>query len=256
VARVVLVDAAGAVAAGKALDIQQSGAVEGFHTRLAGDDDLTRVTGCAVCIVADRHGQPSSEWQGDEALGMIGRAAGYLGHTPIVFAGATHAGVLLAAAREAGVRRTRLIGSAPEAFVAALRAIVAMEARCSPSEVHLAVVGAPPSFVIPWSQASIGGYALEHVLTQVQLTRLTARAARLWPPGPYALGMAAARVAEAVVLSSRRAFNVLSVLGGESEVQGRVGTVPSLLAAPGIVHVRVPSLSTRERVQFETALGD
>src|SRR5688572_15731132 len=73
VARVVLIDAAGSVAAGKALDIQQSGAVEGFHTRLSGADDLTRVAGCAVCVVADRSGQPSTEWQGDEAVAMLGR---------------------------------------------------------------------------------------------------------------------------------------------------------------------------------------
>ena len=255
VARVVLIDTAGAVAAGKALDIQQSGAIEGFQTQLSGTDDLTRVTGCAVCVIADRHGQPASEWQGEEALAMIGRVAGYLGEAPVVFAGAAQAGVLLAAAREVGIRRARLIGSASEAFVSAVRAIVAMEARCSPSEVNLAVVGAPSSFVIPWSESSIGGYALEHVLTQVQLTRLVARAARLWPPGPYALGMAAARVTEAIVTSSRRAFNVVSVLGGEFGAEGRVGALPSLLAAPGIVHVRVPSLSTRERVQMQTALG-
>jgi malate/lactate dehydrogenase len=67
--------------------------------------------------------------------------------------------------------------------------------------------------------------------------------------------MAAARVVEAMVISSRRAFNVLSVLKGEFGVQGRVGALPSLLSASGIVHARVPSLSTRERVLLETALG-
>jgi malate dehydrogenase len=57
VRRVVLLDEAEGVAAGKALDIQQAGAVEGFHTQLSGFDDVTRVTGCAVCVLADRAGQ-------------------------------------------------------------------------------------------------------------------------------------------------------------------------------------------------------
>jgi malate/lactate dehydrogenase len=255
VRRVVLIDA-GTIAAGKALDIQQSGAVEGFHTQLAGSDDFTRVTGAVTCVVADRAGKASTEWQGEEGLALVTRLAPYLGDAPIVFAGAAQAGLLVPAARESRIRRERLIGSAPEAFASAVAAIVAVEARCSPAEVKLTVLGAPPAgFVVPWSEASLGGYALERVLTQVQLSRLEARVARLWPPGPYALGLAAARVVEAIVGSSRRAHSVLTVLGGEFGIRGRVGTLPVLLSTTGIVHTRVPALNTRERVQLETALG-
>ena len=154
------------------------------------------------------------------------------------------------------MRRERLVGSASEALVGAITAIVAMEAGCSPAEVLLTVLGAPPSgFVVPWSEASIGGYSLERVLSQVQLTRIEARAARLWPPGPFALGLAAARVTEALVQSSRRAFSVLTVLGGEFGVRGRVGALPVILSPEGIAHTRVPTLNTRERVRLETALG-
>ena len=253
--RVVLVDAAATVAAGKALDIQQSGAVEGFHTRLEGTDDATRVAGCAVCIVADRFGRPSTEWQGDEGLAMLVRLVPHVGEMPIVFAGANQTTLMSMVGREARLPRQRLIGSAPEALVSAITAITAMEALCSPREVQLTVLGAPEGFVVPWSEASIGGYALEHVLSQVQLTRIQARAAKLWPPGPFTLGLAAARVTEALLTSSRRAFSVLTMLGGEFGVRGRVGAVPALLSTTGIVHTRVPTLSSRERVQLDIALG-
>jgi malate/lactate dehydrogenase len=254
--RVLLVDAAGAVAAGKALDIRQAGAVEGWHTHLDGTDDFTRVAGCSVCVIADRSGQPSAEWQGDDGLAMLTRLLPYLGDMPIVFAGASQTGLLEAAAREAKIRRTRLIGSGPEALASALTAVVAMEAGCSPLEVRLAVLGSPPhGFIVPWSEASIAGYALERVLTQVQLNRLEARAARLWPPGPYTLGLAAARIVDALLTSSRRAFCVSTMLGGEFGVKGRAGVLPSLLSTSGIVHTRIPTLTTRERVQLETALG-
>src|SRR5688500_11717420 len=88
VSRVLIVDAAGAgkVAAGKALDIQQSGAVKGFHTRLEGTDDQTRIIGSSVCVIADRFAGP--EWQGDEGLALLNRLLPMLGATPIVFAGA------------------------------------------------------------------------------------------------------------------------------------------------------------------------
>jgi malate/lactate dehydrogenase len=149
-----------------------------------------------------------------------------------------------------------LIGSAAEAFASAVAAIVAMEAGCSPNEVSIAVLGAPPdAFVVPWSDASIGGYALERVVSQVQLRRIEARVGRLWPPGPYALGAAAARVVDALLQASRRSYNVLTVLGGEFGVRNRLGAIPALLAPHGVAHTRVPILNTRERVQLDTALG-
>lgn len=256
VARVILIDAAASVAAGKALDMQQTGAVAGFHTRLEGTGDFTRVAGCAVCVVADRFGPASAEWQGEEGAAMLTRLLPYIDASPIVFAGATQSAMLGLLAREAGIPRQRLIGSAPEALASAVTAIVAMEAGCSPAEVRLTVLGSPPSgLMVPWSEASIGGLALERVLTQVQLNRLEGRVARLWPPGPFTLGLAAARVAEAIVSSSRRAHSVLTVLGGEFGVRGKVAAVPSLLTPQGITQTRVPALSTRERVLLETALG-
>jgi hypothetical protein len=265
VGRIVLVDAAANVAAGKALDIQQSGAVAaGSHASLTATDDLSRATGAAVCVIADRVG--GAEWRGDEGLALLGRLGPYLSGSPLVFAGAQQAELMLRVWREGAITPARLIGSAPEAFASALRAIVALEAQCSPKEVMLAVLGQPPllsgapartsgGFVIPWSEASIGGYALVRVLSQVQITRIEARAARLWPPGPYTLGVAAARAADAIVTSGRERLSVLTPLDGEFGVRNRIGAVPVLLNTHGVGDVHVPTLNTRERVSVETSLG-
>lgn len=253
--RVLLVDVAGAVAAGKALDIQQMGPIHGFRTRLDGTDDSSRITGSAACVVADRFGKTSAEWRGEEGVPMLRGVIPYLGGAPIVFAGALQADLLSAAVRDLNVPQRRAIGSAPEAFRSAVTAIVAMEARCSPREVALAVLGTPGRFVVPWSEASIGGYALERVLSQVQLTRVEARAAKLWPPGVLTLGLAAARVTEALVESSRQSFSVLTMLRGEFGVKDRVGALPVMLASSGIEQAKLPSLNTRERILVDTALG-
>jgi malate dehydrogenase len=255
VGRVLLIDETGSLAAGKALDIQQAGAIEGFHARVDGTQDLTRVTACAACIVADS-GTPSTEWQGEAALAMMARLKAFIGEAPTIFAGAGQAGLLHAVVLEAGYRRERVVGSAPEALIGAARAIVALEAGCSPSEVALSVLGTPPSgLVVPWSEASIAGHSVERVLTQVQIRHIEARVARLWPPGPYALGLAGARVAEAIVTTARQAHTVLTMLSGEFGVRNRVGLIPCLLGAAGIREARLPSLNSRERVQIETALG-
>jgi malate dehydrogenase len=253
VSRIVLFDAAGSVAAGKALDIKQAGAVESFHARLEGTSEIDRLIGCAVCVVADQAGK--GEWSGEDALTAMSALARQLGSAPIVFAGTQAAPLLRALVRESGVPRHRVLGSALEALAAAARAIVALEARCSPAEVGLAILGAPPAgFVVPWGEASVGGYALERILTQVQLTRVEQRVARLWPPGPFALGLAAATVVEALVTSSRRTYSVLTVLDGAYGVRGGVGAVPVLLSASGIVHERKPVLRGREQVRLENSI--
>ena len=253
--RVLLIDAAGGAAAGKALDIRQSGAIDGFHTRIDGTDDSTRVAGCSICVIADRFGA-GGEWRGDEGLAMLRRVIPLLGDAPIVFAGVLQMELLAMAATDIDVHHRRLIGSAPEALVSSMTAVVAMDADCSPSEVMLTVLGTPsPGFVVPWSEASIGGYSLQQVLSQATLARVEERAARLWPPGPYALGAAAARVVNALAHSSRRSFCVLTQLGGEFGVKNRPGCIPARLGPRGIVGTRVPELTTRERVLVQTALG-
>jgi len=253
--RVLLIDSAANGAAGKALDIQQAGAIAGFHTRLEATADETRAIGCGVLVVADRIAAGSPEWQGEEGLALLRRVA-VSSDVPIVFAGTAHATLMRSASSELRITGRRLIGSASEAFSSAVSAIVAMEARCSPTDVSVAVLGAPPdAFVIPWSEASIGGYALERTVSQVQLRRLEARATRLWPPGPYALGAATARVVEGILHAARRSFSVLTILDGEFGVRNQVAAVPALLAPHGVAHIRTPLLNRREQVQLDTALG-
>jgi malate dehydrogenase len=253
--RILLIDSAASVAAGKALDIQQAGAIAGFHTQLGSTADETRAIGCAVVVVADRVSTGSPEWHGEEALALVKRVAAS-SEAPIVFAGALQSGLMRSASQELRIAGRRLVGSASDAFSSAVSAIVAMEARCSPSDVSVAVLGAPPdAFVIPWSEASIGGYALERTISHVQLRRLEARTARLWPPGPYALGAAAARVVEGMLDAARRTYNILTILEGEFGVRDRVAAVPALLGPHGVVSVRTPLLNRREQVQLDTALG-
>ena len=256
VGHILVIDSAVKAAMGKALDIQQAGAIGGFHARVEAADEPSRSVGCAVYVIADRFAAASPEWQGEDGLAVVKTLERLSPDAPLVFAGAKQADLIEASSQEALMPARRLIGSGTEALASSVAAIVAMEARCSPNEVSVAVLGTPPgSFVVPWSDASIGGYALERVVSQVQLRRIEARVARLWPPGPYALGAAAARVVEALVHASRRSYNVLTILGGEFGVRNRLGAVPALLASQGVVHTRVPVLNTRERVQLDTALG-
>ena len=53
--------------------------------------------------------------------------------------------------RELHIPRSRILGSASEAFVAAATAIVALEIDVSPRDVTLSILGVPPNqIVIAW----------------------------------------------------------------------------------------------------------
>jgi malate dehydrogenase len=257
VGRITIVDRAAKVAAGKALDLQQAGAIAAFHTTLEGTDDLSRVTGSTVCIIADEFGHPPREWSGDEGLAMLKRLAPAVRDVPLVFAGPAQCSLLELAAEELGMQSRLLVGSAPEAFAGAVRAMVALEAACSPTEVSLSVLGKPPGgLVVAWSESTIGGHSLATRVDAARMARLAARVNRLWPPGAYTLGLAAARVAGAALTTSRRTLSVIAMLDGAFGVRRGAGIVSAELSPAGIARTWIPELSSRERVQVMSALGD
>jgi hypothetical protein len=253
VSRVILVDASSGIAAGKALDIRQSGAVDGFATELSGTADETAVLGADAIVIADRAG--GGEWSGDDAVALVRRVAHLNSRVPILCAGASHLGVIERGVREGGLDPRRLFGSAPEALRSAVIAVAALEAGCTPGEISLAIAGRPPSqVVVPWSDAAIGGRRAADVLSPHVIARLDARLPLLWPPGPLALGAAAARILRA---AARRRHLVVSVFVGASHDQGErggAGILPAMVDERGIAAMVPLALSGRDRVRLETAL--
>ncbi len=255
VSRIVLVDDLGSVAAGKALDVAQSGPVDRYHTLLTGTTDLAAVVGAAVLVVADRAGQPGGEWQDEAGLAMLKRVAGLNQVAPLLCAGAAQGGLIERGVNEAGIPRVRLFGTAGEALRSAVTAITALEAQASPSDVSLTVLGRPPQQVIvPWDQGAIGGRSMPQVLSAAQLARLDARAARLWPPGPYALASAAARIIRTALTRGPRLHMAMVAVTRDEGTPGRAAIMPVLLQPAGIKSIVTPTLSSRDQVRYESSL--
>jgi malate/lactate dehydrogenase len=203
-----LIDKAAGVAAGKALDILQAGPVEASATRViapAAQAGLSAVAGATVIVIADEVGPPVGEIQGEAGLALLGRVRSHNPVAPIVCAGASQAWLVAHAAAELGIPSTHLVGSAPLALVAALRALVALELNGSAQDVSLTLAGQPPQAIaIPWQTASVNGESLERLLDASALRRIESRVRYLWPPGPYALAAAAARITEGLIAGCRQ----------------------------------------------------
>ena len=253
-ARVILIDDAGTVAQGKALDIRQAAPVDGYSTHLIGTTDESAVVGADAIVIADR-AATGAEWQDDAGVALVRRVAHFNPAAMIVCAGAQHMPVVERGVREGGIARHRLFGSAPEALRSGVISMTALEAGCSPTEMSLTVVGRPPGqTIIPWEDASIGGRRATDALSPPAITRLDNRLSRLWPPGPLTLASAATRMLRAAATRSRLSVCAFVAVTREEGDSGRVGMLPVIVHGVGIAAVVSPTLSTRDRVRLDTAL--
>lgn len=252
--RVVIVDEAATVAAGKALDIFQAAPVERYSTALEGSGDVRAVVGARMIFLADRAG--AGEWQGDEGLALLRRLLDLVPDALVVCAGVHQLRLVELAVSELGFDRRRILASAPEALRAGVTALVALEAGCAPVDISLSVVGRPPSSVIvPWDEAAIAGRMATSVLAAAVLARLDANLARLWPPGAITLGAAAARLAQAALTRSPRLPSAYVVPDRLDGPRTRGIALPVALGPSGVQRVIVPALTTRDRVRLDTALA-
>lgn len=264
VARVRLIDEAGHVAAGKALDIMQASPIDAFSTRVTGSPDLTTAAGADILVIADRAGSANAasaatsgagagEWQGEPGLRLLTQISQLARGRLVVCAGAAQRELVERGVSELGFHRERLCGSAPHALASALRALVALEAGGSANDVALTVLGVPPGQVIvPWEEVVIAGRAATRVLDEPARRRLAARVAPLWPPGPYALANAAAEVVSGLAGASQR--TVSCFVAPVSANRARAVALPIRLGPSGVVSIETPPLSVQAQVALESAM--
>jgi malate dehydrogenase len=250
-----LIDDKESVAAGKALDLLQSGAISGSDTRISGAADLAAAADAAVLVLADPVG--ASEWRGEAGLAMLRRltTGGYLERSVLICAGATHDALMQQGFDELGLPRRRVMGSAPESLAATARALVAIEARAASNQVALTVLGRPPDrFVIPWSDASIAGHIATSLLSPSQLNQVERRVRGLWPAGPNALGSAAALFCESALTGSRRILCAFVSLDRDNGTRAPVCAWPISIGAAGLERATTPALTGRDQVVVDEVL--
>lgn len=244
-----LIDSAGSVARGKALDILQSSPIERFSTRVTGAEAIDAAAGAGAIVLAD-HGSGEGEHAGEAALALVRQLAAVEMKAPIVFAGASQRDLMMKATGELRLPPARAIGSAPFALESALRALAGVMIDGSGVEVVLRVVGVPPrSAVVTWEEATAHGQPLSTALAAHHIAALSDRIRSLWPPGPYALGSAAARVIEAIANGSRRRYSCFVAVR-----PGTVAAMPVELGAAGVTRIVEPALTRQERTMMENAL--
>jgi malate dehydrogenase len=249
-----LIDAAGTVAQGKALDILQSSPVEQFSTNVSAATDYAAAVGSEVIVVADV--AAGTEVAGETGLTLVRQLAQLEKDSPLLFAGAGQHELMQRTLDELHVARNRVLGSAALALESAVRAITAALIDVSAVEIAIGIAGVPPhDFVIGWDAATAFNQPIARILAPHHAAALSAKVSALWPPGAYTLASAAARVAEALALGTRRRFTCLAAADVAGVGRGMIAAVPVEIVKGGIGKVLEPALSRHERTAFENGFS-
>jgi hypothetical protein len=221
-----LIDDQGGVAQGKALDIQQSGAVDGFTTRLSAASAIGAAAGAAAVVIADASAG-DTEHTGEAGLALVKRLAALEARAPAHLR-RQHSAIAHRPRRDRAARSTATADRvAPAALESAVRALAALDADGSASEMQLRVVGVPP-------RRRGDRLGRGHRVRTADLIPdprrhgwrdLVAPAAAM-AARPLALASAAARVAEAAANGSRRRYSCF-VCVSEGEMPVAVLAMPA-----------------------------
>jgi malate dehydrogenase len=248
-----LIDPDARVAEGKALDILQSAPVDGFSARVSAAAHHGAAAGADAILLADLIS--GGEIAGEAGLMLVKQIAAIESRAPIVFTGALQRELMRRSATELHVGRSRLAGSAPLALESAVRACTAALVDVSPADLAIGVAGVPPSdAVIGWDAATAFNQPISRVLPAHLMASLSSRLSALWPPSPYSLGSAGARIAEALALGSRRRYTCFALIDAAGIGRDVVAAVPVELVKGGIGRTIEPALSRHERTLFERGL--
>jgi len=247
--RVVLVDSDEGRARGKALDLAQSGPVEGYDTAIEGRGAPLTGDPFDAVVVAD----PSELLDASaDAARIYGRGlVGLVGKGLLIVAG-RFGPTIVEAATEKQLPRERVLGTAPLAWAGALRRGLAEELRTRAAEVSLTLLGLPPAhLILPQGAATIGGAAVDAVSPVASRRALErVRRRRL---GPVALATAAAHVLAVLAARSRARLPVFVRLDGEYGHRGIALGTPVLMGAGRIESVVEMTLDPVDRVALDTA---
>ena len=248
---VVLVDPNEGRAKGKALDIAQSGPVEGFDARVEATATLEAVVAPDVVVVADPEDLADAVLLSTRGAERIAAWRPAVGKATLLVAG-PHPSPLVEAAVAKGFPRERVLGSAPVAAASALRRRLSSELQVEPREIALTVLGLPPSqLVVPQAAVTVAGVPVEKLSASAfrrALAALSGRAA-----GPVALAAAALRVLQALDGSRATVLPVVAQLDGEYGHRRVALAVPARLRAGRIESVVEIALDPVDRVAFDNA---
>ena len=268
-ADVVLVDIIPNLPQGKALDLNQAGAVAGYEPTLTGANDYELTADSDVVVVTA--GKPRAPGMSRDDLvttneaivGSVTREVVKRSRDAIIVVVSNPLDAMCHVAKSTSrFPKRRVVGMAGILDTARFSAFIAQELEVSVKDVTAMVLGGHGDQMVPVvSATTVGGIPLAELLSRARIRKLVERTRfgggeiveLLGTSAWYAPGAAAAQMVDSICLDEKRVLPCTAFLEGEYGVRGLYMGVPVKLGAGGVKEIVALKLTPEERKAFRAS---
>jgi len=270
-ADVVLVDIKEGLPQGKALDINQMGAVLGYEPRVTGSNSYEETAGSEVVVITA--GLPRSPGMSRDDLVATNEkivkdvTEKTIARSPeailIVVSNPLDA-MCHVAKNVSGWPKERVFGMAGILDTARFSTFIAWETQASVKDVTAMVLGGHGDQMVPVvSATTVGGIPLARLVGEADIDAMVQRTAKgggelvelLGTSAWYAPGAAAAQMVDSIMLDEKRVLPCTAYLEGEYGIDGLYMGVPVRLGSGGIEAIYEFDLSADEQAMLTESAG-
>jgi malate dehydrogenase len=262
-ADVVLVDIKEGLPQGKALDINQMGAVLGYEPRVSGSNSYDETKGSDVVVITA--GLPRSPGMSRDDLvatnekivkDVTEKAIAQSPDAILIIVSNPLDAMCHVAKNVSGWAKERVFGMAGILDTARFSTFIAWAANASVKDVTAMVLGGHGDQMVPVvSATTVGGVPLRKVVGDTEIEQMVTRTAKgggelvelLGTSAWYAPGAAAAQMVDSIMLDEKRVLPCTAYLEGEYGIDGLYMGVPVKLGAAGIEAIYQLDLSDDEQ---------
>ena len=266
-ADVVLVDIKEGLPQGKALDINQMGAVLGYEPNVVGSNGYDETAGSDVVVITA--GLPRSPGMSrddlvttnEKIVGSVTEAAIKESPDAVLIVVSNPLDAMCHVAKSVSRwPKERVFGMAGILDTARFSTFIAWETRASVKDVTAMVLGGHGDQMVPVvSATTVGGVPLASLAAADRIESMVERTRKgggelvnlLGTSAWYAPGAAVAQMVDAVMLDEKRVLPCTAYLEGEYGINGLYMGVPVKLGADGIEEIVELELSEQERGWLE-----
>ena len=274
---VVMFDVFPGVAAGKALDIMQSGPVDGFDANISGTKDYAEIAGSDVVIVTAGFprmpGMSRDDLIGKNAGVIAEVAAGIKAHCPNAFVICITNpldAMVWVMKEKSGLPANKVVGMAGVLDSSRFQLFLAQEFGVSVEDVRAFVLGGHGDTMVPLTRYStVAGIPVPDLIemgwtTQAKIDAIVERTAngggeivKLLERGSafYAPAASAIAMAEAYLKDKKRVLPCAALLTGQYGIHDLYVGVPVVIGAGGVERIVEIKLSPAEKAAFEKSCG-
>ena len=270
-ADVVLVDIKEGLPQGKALDINQMGAVLGYEPRVSGSNSYDETAGSDVVVITA--GLPRSPGMSRDDLvatnekivkDVTEKAIAQSPDAILIVVSNPLDAMCHVAKNVSRWPKERVFGMAGILDTARFSSFIAWETRASVKDVTAMVLGGHGDQMVPVvSATTVGGVPLRKLVGEAGIDAMVQRTAKgggelvelLGTSAWYAPGAAAAQMVDSIMLDEKRVLPCTAYLEGEYGIHGLYMGVPVKLGSGGIEAIYELDLSNDEQATLNDSAG-